>query len=94
MKKLYDDFYNSCKVLDQFVQEHKWKNVKNRLELKILVESEFSFWKRVLSLLPPEKKLLNDFAWFKNCYEQIVKNLENEKINWKVRWLQDGKDSL
>jgi len=87
--KLYNEFFKTCRTFDKFVQEQKWKNVKNRIEFKIIVDSEYEFWKRVLSLLPPERRLLKEFSWFKQCYEQIKVNLENEKVNWKLRWLQD-----
>jgi hypothetical protein len=94
MLKFYNEFFDVCSSFDKFVQEHKWKKVKNRSEFKTLIESEFQFWKRVLSLLPPEKRLLKEFEWMKQCYEQIIKNLSDEPVNWKLRWLQDDKDAL
>jgi hypothetical protein len=94
MQKLYDSFYHSCKLFDQFVQDEKWKKVKNRIEFKSIIDSEYSFWKRVLSLIPPERRLIKEFEWMTTCYNQIQNNLKNEPVNWKVRWLQDGKDSL
>lgn len=93
MQKLYDNFYHSCKLFDQFVQEEKWKKVKNRIEFKTIIDSEYNFWKRVLSFLPLERRTIKEFEWFTTCYNQIQKNL-SEQINWKVRWLQDEKDSL
>jgi hypothetical protein len=94
MQNLYDSFYKICKLFEQFIQEQKWKKVKNRIEFKSLIDNEYSFWKRVISLLPPERRLIKEFEWFKECYEQICKNLKDEKINWKIRWLQDEKDAL
>lgn len=94
MQKLYNDFFRSCKLFDQFVVEQKWKKVKNKIEFKILIDNEYNFWKRVLSLLPPERRLVKEFEWFTDCYRQIKKNLNEEPINMKVRWLYDQKDSL
>jgi hypothetical protein len=94
MQKLYEGFFKSSKLFDQFIQEQKWKNLKNKMEFKVLIDNEYSFWKRVLSFLPPEKRLIKEFEWFTNCYNQIHKNLTDEPINLKMRWLSDGKDSL
>lgn len=94
MKKLYDDFFKSCKLFDQFIQEEKWKKVKSKAEFKTVIDYEYSFWKRVLSLLPPERRLIKEFEWFSECYKQIQKNLKDEPVNWKMRWLQDGQNTL
>lgn len=94
MKKLYDDFFDTCKLFDKILQEEKWKNTKNKSEFKSIVDSEFCFWKRVLSYLPPEKRLIKEFSWLTECYKQIQKNLDNEPVNWKVRWLQDDQETI
>lgn len=94
MEELYVEFFDTCEKFDKFVQEQKWEKVKNKVEFKSIIENEFVFWKRVLTMLPPEKRLLNEFIWFRQCYEQIIKNLENEKVNWKIRWLHDCEDRL
>jgi len=93
MQKLYDAFFHTCESFDKIVQEQKWKKVRDRGEFKTLIEHEFGFWKRVLSMLPPERGLLAEFSWLQQCYEQITKNLTNEHVNWKLRWLQDDQDS-
>lgn len=94
MQELYKNFFKTSEAFEKFVQEQRWSLVKNKVEFKILIENEFGFWKRVLSMLPPEKRLLKEFEWMSQCYQQIKKNLENEPINWKLRWLHDGKDFI
>jgi hypothetical protein len=94
MQKLYDSFYKSCRLFEQFIQEQKWKKVKNKIEFKTLINNEFMFWKRVISMLPPERNLVKEFKWFAECYDQIHKNLDDAPINWKVRWLHDESDTL
>jgi hypothetical protein len=89
MQELYRTFFKTCEIFDKFVQEQKWKLVKNKGEFKTLIESEFCFWKRIIEMLPPERRLLKEFKWLEQCYEQIMKNLANETINWKLRWLKD-----
>lgn len=80
-------------VFDKFVQEQRWNIVKNKAEFKTQIESEYMFWKRVLSMLPPEKRLIKEFEWMTQCYNNIKKNLENEQINWKLRWIHDDKEN-
>lgn len=87
--QLYKEFFKTCRNFDQFVQEQKWSIVTNRAEFKSIIESEFLFWKRVISLVPPERNVLKEFEWFQQCYLQIMKNLKDETSNWKMRWLQD-----
>ncbi|MDD5650481.1 MAG: hypothetical protein PHF86_08715 [Candidatus Nanoarchaeia archaeon] len=89
MQELYKKFFETCEAFDKFVQEQKWKYVKNKADFKVVIDNEFAFWTRVLKMLPPEKRLVKEFEWMKQCYEQIKKNLENEKVNWKLRWLHD-----
>jgi hypothetical protein len=89
MQKLYGTFFKTCKLFDKFVQEQKWKIVKNKSEFKTAIENEFCFWTRVIEMLPYEKKILNEYNWLKQCYEQIMNKLENEKINWKILWLEN-----
>lgn len=93
MQELYKNFFKTSASFDKFVQEQRWNIVKNKSEFKTLVESEFLFWKRVLSMLPPETRLLKEFEWMQQCYVQIVNNLKNEQVNWKLRWLHDDDDS-
>lgn len=94
MIELYKEFFNACEAFDKLVQEEKWKHVKSKAELKNIIHSEFEFWTRVLKMLPPERRLLKEYAWMKQCYEQVLKNLEEEPVNWKIRWLCDEKDKL
>jgi len=94
MQLLYKEFFETCRSFDKFVQEHKWEKVKNKSEFKSLIQNEFLFWKRVLTMLPPEKRLLKEFEWLQQCYNQINKNLSEESVNWKIRWLHEEKDSI
>lgn len=94
MQNLYDSFFDTCKSFDQFLQEQKWKLVTNKSEFKAIIESEYSFWKRVLTMMPPEKRLLKEFAWMQECYFQIIKHLDTEKFNWKIRWLKDNNEKI
>lgn len=87
MIKLYDEFFKISNLFDQFVQEEKWKKVKDFTEFKTYIENEYAFWKRVLSMLPPEKRLIKEFEWLTQCYNQISRNLKNEQVNRKMRFL-------
>lgn len=91
--ELYKKFFHMSEVFDKFVQEQRWNIVKNKAEFKTQIESEYMFWKRVLSMLPPEKRLIKEFEWMTQCYNNIKKNLENEQINWKLRWIHDDKEN-
>jgi hypothetical protein len=88
MIKLYDEFFDICSSFDRFVQEERWSKITNFIEFKNYIDNEFNFWKRVICLLPPEKRLVKEFGWFKQCYLQINKRLKNEKINKKMKWIQ------
>ena len=94
MNKIYDKFFETSKLFDQFVQEQKWSKVKNKAEFKSIIESEFRFWERILTMMPPERRLLEEFSWFKQCYEQITKNLSLETENWKLYWLHEKNDDF
>ena len=95
MIKLYDEFFKVSKLFDDFVQEEKWKKVKDFGEFSSYIDNEYAFWKRVLSMLPPEKRLLKEFEWLTQCYNQIKSNIKNEKVNRKMRWLlKNNKDTL
>jgi virulence-associated protein VapD len=87
MIKLYEGFFNTCNRFDKFVQEEKWKKVKDFSEFKNFIDNEYQFWKRVLTMLPPEQRLLKEFDWFTQCYKQIRNNMKDEQINRKMRWI-------
>ncbi|MDD5649374.1 MAG: hypothetical protein PHF86_03005 [Candidatus Nanoarchaeia archaeon] len=90
MQTLYEEFFKTCKKFDKLVQEQRWKIVKNRNEFKNTIENEYEFWVRVLKMLPPERRLLKEFSWMQQCYNQIMCNLVDESVNWKIRWLSDN----
>jgi hypothetical protein len=92
MTKLYEEFFDICKRFDKFVQEEKWKKVKDFAEFRSYVDNEFQFWKRVLTMLPPEQRLLKEFEWLTQCYKQIKNNLKDEQVNRKMRWIAKKED--
>ena len=86
--KLYDEFFSTSKYFERLIQENDWK--KNSTQLRDKVDGEYRFWKRVLSMLPPERRLLKEFEWMTQCYKQILLNLEKEKFNRKIRFIHEG----
>jgi hypothetical protein len=85
--KLYDEFEDVCKKFDTFVQEERWSNVVNFVEFTDYVNKEYEFWKRLISLIQPSKKMLEEFEWFEACCKQMVSKIQNEKINKKIRFI-------